>query len=560
MLSPNRDAGPSEGAWDGDFTSPEDRAADYSAGLTSLGFIKAAIRRGRRAWCATAAAGFLIGLAVYATSPPVYQASTTLLLTNGPEPQPGAAVQDDQTIAQSIPVAELALHKLGLPESTATFLASYVATPVTDRALSIIVSAPTSNDAVTRASALATAFLSYRAAQLQAQQRQLFGSLEQQVNQARQHADSFSAQMKKVLTQPPSPARRTELTNLRIQRSQAVGALNQLEQATNATKASTQALTTTEVTGSQVLNAAAPLPHSRYRHLVLYPLVGLILGLVLGLGVVIVRALISDRLRRRDDIARALDAPVRLSIGPVRFSRWRPGKRGLEAAQNSDIQRIVMHLGAAVRPGSSGIASLAVVPVDDPEVAALSLASLASSCSQEGFRVILADLGQGAPAAKLLGATGSGIQQVRVNGTDLLVVVPDPDDVELAGPLRNLSRREKSADPLVAACSSADLLLTLAPLDPSLGGEHLATWAANAVAVITAGRSSWTRIHAVSEMIRLAGTRLDSAVLVGADKTDESLGITHTPETDHDAEAAEQSPRPDAQDVYVTADQGRGGG
>jgi capsular polysaccharide biosynthesis protein len=490
------------------------------------------------------------------TTPPVYQASTTLLLTNGPEPQPGAAVQDDQTIAQSIPVAERALHKLGLSENAATFLASYAATPVTDRALSIIVNAPTSNDAVSRASALATAFLSYRAAQLQAQQTQLFNSLEQQVNQARQHADSFSAQMTKVLTQPPSPARRTELGNLRIQHNQAVLALNQLEQTTNATKASTQALTTTEVTGSQVLDAAAPLPHSRYKHLVLYPLVGLILGLVVGLGVVIVRALISDRLRRRDDIARALDAPVRLSVGPMRSSRWRPGKRGLEGAQNADIQRIVMHLGAAIRPGSSGIVSLAVVPVDDPEVAALSLASLASSCSQEGFRVILADLCPGAPAAKLLGATDSGIQQVRVNGTDLLVVVPDPNDVELAGPLRSLSRREESTDPLVAACGSADLLLTLAPLDPSLGGEHLGTWAANAVAMVTAGRSTWTRIHAVSEMIRLAGTRLDSAVLVGADKTDESLGVAYAPETGHDAEVTEQSPRPAAQDAYVAADRG----
>ncbi|HUK73238.1 MAG TPA: hypothetical protein VLW50_31570, partial [Streptosporangiaceae bacterium] len=48
------------------------------------------------------------------------------------------------------------------------------------------------------------------------------------------------------------------------------------------------------------------------------------------------------------------------------------------------------------------------------------------------------------------------------------------------------------------------------------------------VVVVTAGRSSSTRIHAVGEMIRLAGTPLVSAVLVGADKTDESLGATPT--------------------------------
>ena len=82
------------------------------------------------------------------------------------------------------------------------------------------------------------------------------------------------------------------------------------------------------------------------------------------------------------------------------------------------------------------------------------------------------------------------------------------------------------ADPaLVTACSSADLLLTLAILDPALGGDHLGTWATSVVAVVTAGESSAEKIYSVGEMIRLAGTRLDSVVLIGADKTDESLGV-----------------------------------
>jgi hypothetical protein len=47
--------------------------------------------------------------------------------------------------------------------------------------------------------------------------------------------------------------------------------------------------------------------------------------------------------------------------------------------------------------------------------------------------------------------------------------------------------------------------------------------------MVTAGQSSWTRIHAVADMIRLAGTSLLSAVLVTADKADEGLGITLGP-------------------------------
>jgi hypothetical protein len=63
-------------------------------------------------------------------------------------------------------------------------------------------------------------------------------------------------------------------------------------------------------------------------------------------------------------------------------------------------------------------------------------------------------------------------------------------------------------------------------LDPSVGGDYVASWATGAVAVVTAGRSSWAKIQAVGEMSRLAGLPLTSAVLVGADRTDESLGVS----------------------------------
>ena len=72
------------------------------------------------------------------------------------------------------------------------------------------------------------------------------------------------------------------------------------------------------VEGSEVLDAAAPLPHSgRLKLAILYAATGLVAGLALGLGIVIVMALVSDRLRRRDDVAHALGAPVNLSVGSV---------------------------------------------------------------------------------------------------------------------------------------------------------------------------------------------------------------------------------------------------
>jgi hypothetical protein len=147
--------------------------------------------------------------------------------------------------------------------------------------------------------------------------------------------------------------------------------------------------------------------------------------------------------------------------------------------------------------------------------------------------VVVADLCSGAPVAKLLRATEVGVQSVSAEGTSLVVAVPERDDLAPLGPLDYgpvPAERSDFTKAVADACASADLVLTLATVDPMLGGEHLVTWATDAVVVVTAGRSSWEKIHGVAELIRLSGTRLVSAVLVGADKADESIGIVSAAE------------------------------
>jgi len=177
------------------------------------------------------------------------------------------------------------------------------------------------------------------------------------------------------------------------------------------------------------------------------------------------------------------------------------------------------------------------VPVGDARAAALSVVSLADSCAQQGLKVVLADLCPGMPAARLLGARAPGVREVNVSGVPVTVAVPARDDLLPAGPLRRGRLHQArpgdpdhAADPLAVACGPADLLLTLADLDPALGAEHLSGWATDAVVMITAGRSSSARISAVGEMIRLANLSLVSGVLVGADKSDESLGTISGPD------------------------------
>jgi capsular polysaccharide biosynthesis protein len=558
-LSLNKGSNRPDWLWAPEYADVDDQPADLSTGLTSLGFIRGAIYRSAKFCVAMAAAGLVIGSALYLSSPPSDQASTTMFLTVGPEAAPGTAIQDDQAIAQSRVVAGLALHQLGLQQSVNSFLGSYTATALTDRVLEITVNAPSSADAVSRANALAAQFLRYRANQLEIQQRLLTKSLDQQVVLARQHVSSLTRQISQLAGGPAASADKARLSSLRTQRTLATATLATLQQSVNGEEATSQEVTTSQVRQSQVLDPAAPLaPPSRLKHLVLYGFTGLLVGLMLALGIVIIRALISDRLRRRDDIARALGAPVKLSVGHVGLSRWRPGRRGLAAAARPEIQRIAGYLAGVIAADSRGPTALAIVPMDEPQVAALSLVSLAISSARDGRHVVVADLTQDAGAARLLGVNEAGVVNVNVEDVRLAIATPEDGDAVPVGPLhRASSALPRPARNLAAACASADLLLTLVALDPSLGAEHLATWATDAVVLVTAGRSSWTRIQAVGEMIRLAGTRLVAGVLVGADKKDESLGVTHFGRADYGGGDSENGARSSpGRQFLATADRG----
>lgn len=523
-----------------DYAEFDDQPADSGTGFTSLGFFRAALRRRKWVWRGVALAGMLIGLGLAAKLPVVYQASTSLLVTPMATAgeSPGEPVTNEQAIADSRTVAELAMSKLGLQESLSKFLSSYTVTATTDRVLTITVNAPSSSDAVSRANALATGYLQFRTELAVGEQNLLVKSLDQQVNQAKQNINSINARISQVSAQPSSSSQQDELASLAKQRTQAAAALASLEQTVTASEATSQVTTDTVVQGSRQLDPAAALPpHSRLKRAAEYAAIGLIGGLVLGIGIVVIGALLSDRLRRRDDVAHALGGPIKLSVGAVRGSR----RIGLEAAaRNTNLQRIVAYLGKAVPPPRGGPASLAVVPVDHVHLPAVCLVSLAVSRAREGLKVVLADLCDGAPAARLLGDVDPGVRTVTAAGVQLTVVIPEHDDVQPAGPLAGRPGQAQAAGPLAAACSSADLLLTLAVLDPSLGGEHLAGWARGAVVMVTAGQSSAIRIRAAAEMIRLSGTSLISGVLIGADKTDESLGLTLTPDVGRVA-VAEQS-------------------
>jgi capsular polysaccharide biosynthesis protein len=508
----------------------DDRSpGDSAAGLASLGFIGAALRRGMRIWCGIAVVGVLIGSAVYLKFPPAYKATASVLLADKPGVDPATAVQTDTALAQSTAVAAGVVHQLGLKQTPSSFLGTYTVTVITNQALMLTAEAPNSSEAVQRASAIATGFLKFRAQYAQTQQRQTETELDQQVSQAQQLLDSVNSQ----ISQSSS---KSDISKLQAKRTAAINALQQAQEYAADTLATDRTETQAMVSGSAVIDTAAPAERSIFSSGALYVIIGLVGGVVLGMAIVIIGAITSDRLRRRDDIAYAFGTPVRLSVGPLRRRSRLPELPGRAAKRQRDMERVVEHLRTAVPGSSRGPAGLAVIAVDDVRtvaraVVALAVSSARSSADGQQKRVVLADLSPGAHAARILGAGSPGITTVSRAGADIVVVVPAANDVAPVGPLRSHTSREgytQADESLTAACADADLVLTLATLDPAFGGDHLATWASDAVAVVTAGASTVVRIHAVGEMVRLAGMRLGSVVVLDAEKKDESIGEVNT--------------------------------
>ena len=510
----------------------EERPVDeVTGGFVNLGFIRAAIRRNLRFCIAAGLIGLIVGCGLYVKFPPAVQASTSVYITNNPNTDAVSAMLTNVTLAESRPVAQAAIDKLGLQQTPASLQAASTASVVTNQVLLITANAPSSGEAIARAQALATAFLQFRAQMLQQQQQQVQDSLNAQVTSAQQNLDAIKKQITELSAQPVTQDRQSKLNTLNANRSKAETTYATVQQNAADNQVSTETTTATMIQGSQVLNQATADHHSRLKGALEYVASALLAGLAIGVGIVVVRAIVSDRLRRRDDVADVLGVPVRLSVGELSSRRRRPGRPGRASARRREAQRLIAYLRNAVPRDAESPAALAIVAVDNAPEVAPSLVALARSYAREGKTVMLADMSPGAPAARLLGVRHSGVHPATSQDVRLTVAVGAPDDVAPVGPLHCGSLPPQLAKPsqeLVTASASADYLLSLVVLDPALGGDYLTTWASDVVVTVTAGQSSATRILAVGDMVRLAGAESASAVLIRADKGDETLGVPAT--------------------------------
>ena len=514
----------------------EERPVDeVTGGFVNLGFIRAAIRRNLRFCLAAGLIGLIVGCGLYLKFPPATQASTSVFITNNPNQDAVSAMLTNVTLAESRPVAQAVIAKLGLHETPGSLQAASTASVVTNEVLQITANAPSSDEAIARAQALATAFLQFRAQMLERQQQQVQSALNAQANNAQQNLDAISKQITELSAQPATPDRQSKLSTLNASHAKAANSAAALQQTAEDNQVTAETTTANMVQGSQVLNVATADHHSRLKGALEYVASALVAGLAIGVGIVVVRAIVSDRLRRRDDVADVLGVPVRLSVGELSSRRRLPGRPGQASAQRREAQRLIAYLRNAVPGDAKSPAALAIVAVDDAAEVAPALVALARSYAREGKNVVLADMSPDTPAARLLGVREPGVHAVASQDVHLTVAVGAPDDIAPVGPLRGGSRPAQLAQPsqeLVSASDAADYLLSLVVLDPALGGDYLTTWASDVVVTVTAGQSSATRILAVGDMVRLAEADSVSAVLIRADKGDETLGLPATQHQD----------------------------
>jgi capsular polysaccharide biosynthesis protein len=488
-------------------TSNDDAALGPTLSLRTL---ITTIRRRRRLWITTGLVGLILGASLHFLVPPKFTAETDLYLTVPAGANALTDMANNVSLLQTEAVAQKAIADAGLRVSPHSLLSHYSGLSVSDNIMSIKFSGLTQDEAVSGAKAVAEAFLSVQAGQLGLQTNALVHGLQTQIKSLNTEIAHLNDEIANLTVTNPGTQSSNQLTDLINSRTQDESQLFQLQTQVQ------QALLNERSTdhSNHVLDPAALVPISTKKVVVEDALSGLVAGLAIGLAVVIIGGLLSERPVDRSSVAAILGAPVELSVeryrGP-RLLRRRRLTRRLRTpipALRMIERRLRGHLESA--PASA----LAVVAVGTPEPAALAVGALAFALSSEGHRVIVVDAAEHRPLKFILGLKAK---------SDVMEMSQLP-----AGegpPVRVLVAPE---DPLVMAQKpppdDADALLVLLTLDAAFGAEQVTPWVTDAVMILSPRGVSLTRLDLTREMLREAGISLRSVILMESDPQDDTSG------------------------------------
>jgi capsular polysaccharide biosynthesis protein len=515
--------------------------ADYSrplATLVTFHYLRSAVRRRWRICAAFAVIGLVLSAAYLKEKPASHTATATLRLVHSAQVDPAQAIATDISLVSVRAVAERTIKALGLHMAPQDMTDKVTAVPTgSTQVLQLQMSAPTDAEAVRWLDVFSKQYLSFRAVQISEQPQMLIKGYEKQINDLQSQAEALRKQIERFSSSKQTPDQLTEAVTELSQISNKIGAL----QGTVDDQTLQQRAT---VLASSVIDPAAVTSPGRMKRLVMVLLSGLIGGLAVSWAVIVLRAIVSDRLWLRTEVAAALNAPVLLSVRritplprPLRALQSLPWLRAARLRRDMEKQRVSGILGRTLlHPGRGS--SLAVLCLDNSDEMRFGLAAAAVDLQSEGFATTLVDLTDQGTAESALAHTG------RAPDARPTVFRPSVVPSRAEPPTRmNMTAR----DDVALANGQGGATLILADFDPAIGVDHLAAWSQSVVLAVTAGNSSVELIRTAGDLVRAAGLRLEGAIVLRTVHDDLSSGVApHSADPDTQASNPISASRPEA--------------
>jgi capsular polysaccharide biosynthesis protein len=489
------------------------------ATLVSFHYLRAAVRRRWRFCAVLALLGMLLAVAYLVANPAPRTATTTLRLTHNADADPSVAMATDISLVTTRTVAERTIKNLGLTISPEDMMSSVKAVPTgSTEILQLTLSAPTDAEAVRRLDRFTKEYLSFRATQIFAQSDTLIKGYQDQINDLESQAQTLSKQIETLSAAASTAA--DQLSAAVTKQSQIDDKINTLEGTVQEQKLQQKAV----VLSSRVIDPAAPaLPHGGLRRTVLVLASGLIGGLAIGLGAVVLRAILSDRLWLRIEVASALNASVLLSVRSIsplprliRIVGWLPWLRAAQTRRAIDQGRIARSIERGV-PESGRRHCVAVVCLNNSDEMRFGVAAAAVDLQKQGRMATIVDVTEAGKVARAVARCAGA-------SVDKAPAVLRPRAVpSLAGSPPQIDSVDWGD--VTLANGKNRVTLVLADFDPAIGVDHLTAWTDTVIVAVTAGKSSVELVRTAGDLIRSVGLHLHGAVLLRAARHDMSSGI-----------------------------------
>lgn len=562
----------------------EDGSAEITGTPRPLLFTGRALRnalaRTWRVWVGAMIVGGILGVTALLGLPGSASASTTLLMVH---PDRGeSAMTTDLNLLQTRAVASRVLSDLDLQESPEALLSTVTVTPVTDQILVLTVSGPDQASAVLRATSLVHHFLEFRAEQLRTIADGLIDGYQNKIAGLKSQVAALTREYDRLSSA-------TKLDDVRASDILATRAtLAHDITVTQSAVEEARLQTDAAITATHVIDAPRAQSTGLRRQIVLFTASGAMLGAAITIGIILFRALTSDRLRQRREVATALGVPVRVGVGPIssrgflgrteaamrswvaRHSRravsganpemilpehsvrWaeRRRQRNLEALVQGLESALPPRLTNGPRPGSnrnghrrpgnrSTPTTLGLAAVDRAHAAAAVLRAAGDRLAERGVPVLLVDLSSTGALATRPGLS----EPADAAAAGPRVYRPEGDPALSYGPRRSRGQPERDLGDLgelAAAWDEADLVLVLVEVDPGMHLDILRTWVNRIVPLVTAGRANGELLSTIAGLVAEAGLEMPFALLEGADRSDQTFGQP-APVEDREEMAAVQS-------------------